>query len=120
MDGFWIAWFVLALIVAAAAPGRGRNALAWFLAAVLLSPLLALIALVISPNLKEREARAAMDARQLAATEASTLAIQLASSHPRDQGDIARTLSQLADLRDRGAITAEEFEAKKTELLARL
>ncbi len=34
--------------------------------------------------------------------------------------DVTRVLASLADLRDRGAITPEEFEAKKTELLARL
>ncbi|HYM82652.1 MAG TPA: PH domain-containing protein [Candidatus Dormibacteraeota bacterium] len=34
--------------------------------------------------------------------------------------DVTRTLGALADLRDRGAITPEEFEAKKRELLARL
>jgi hypothetical protein len=37
-----------------------------------------------------------------------------------DPDAVARTLSQLADLRDRGAITAEEYEAKKRELLGRL
>jgi hypothetical protein len=34
--------------------------------------------------------------------------------------DVTRTLASLADLRDRGAITPEEFEQKKTDLLARL
>jgi uncharacterized small protein (DUF1192 family) len=34
--------------------------------------------------------------------------------------DVTRTLASLADLRDRGAITAEEFERKKADLLARL
>ena len=34
--------------------------------------------------------------------------------------DVAGKLGQLADLRDGGAITAEEYEAKKAELLARL
>jgi hypothetical protein len=34
--------------------------------------------------------------------------------------EVTRSLSSLADLRDRGAITPEEFEQKKTELLARL
>jgi membrane protein YdbS with pleckstrin-like domain len=33
---------------------------------------------------------------------------------------VTQTLSRLADLRDRGAITPEEYEAKKTELLGRL
>jgi hypothetical protein len=34
--------------------------------------------------------------------------------------DVTRTLSSLADLRDRGAISAEEYDRKKSELLARL
>jgi hypothetical protein len=34
--------------------------------------------------------------------------------------DVTRTLASLADLRDRGAISAEEYEAKKAELLRRL
>ncbi|HEY8169192.1 MAG TPA: PH domain-containing protein [Candidatus Limnocylindrales bacterium] len=37
-----------------------------------------------------------------------------------DAETITRTLAQLSDLRDRGAITAEEYEAKKAELLGRL
>ena len=34
--------------------------------------------------------------------------------------EVTRTLGSLADLRDRGAISAEEYEAKKAELLGRL
>ena len=42
-------------------------------------------------------------------------------SAPRaDPDEVTRTLANLADLRDRGAISAEEYERKKAELLARL
>ena len=34
--------------------------------------------------------------------------------------EVTRTLNQLADLRDRGAISPDEYEAKKTALLSRL
>ena len=34
--------------------------------------------------------------------------------------EVTRTLASLADLRDRGAVTAEEYEAKKADLLGRL
>jgi hypothetical protein len=34
--------------------------------------------------------------------------------------EVTRALASLADLRDRGAISAEEYDAKKSELLARL
>jgi Bacterial PH domain/Short C-terminal domain len=39
---------------------------------------------------------------------------------PVDPDEVTRTLANLADLRDRGAITPEEYEAKKTDLLSRL
>jgi hypothetical protein len=34
--------------------------------------------------------------------------------------EVTQTLARLADLRDSGAITVEEYEAKKQELLGRL
>jgi membrane protein YdbS with pleckstrin-like domain len=34
--------------------------------------------------------------------------------------DVTKSLAQLADLRDRGAVTPEEYETKKAQLLARL
>ncbi len=37
-----------------------------------------------------------------------------------DPDEVTRTLASLADLRDRGAITPEEYEGKKADLLARL
>jgi uncharacterized membrane protein YdbT with pleckstrin-like domain len=42
------------------------------------------------------------------------------SPAPPSSADITATLGELARLRDAGAITAAEYEAKKTELLARL
>ena len=44
-----------------------------------------------------------------------------APSAPRsDPDEVTRTLANLADLRDRGAITPEEYEHKKADLLSRL
>ncbi len=44
-----------------------------------------------------------------------------AAPAPRaDPDEVTRTIASLADLRDRGAITPTEFDAKKTDLLARL
>jgi hypothetical protein len=43
-----------------------------------------------------------------------------APSAPMSADDVTRTLASLADLRDRGAISAEEYEAKKADLLRRL
>jgi hypothetical protein len=41
-------------------------------------------------------------------------------SHTMSADDVTRTLASLADLRDRGAISAEEYEAKKADLLGRI
>ena len=43
-----------------------------------------------------------------------------AASPKANPDEVTRTLASLADLRDRGAISAEEYEAKKTDLLGRL
>jgi hypothetical protein len=44
----------------------------------------------------------------------------VAASPKADPDEVTRTLASLADLRDRGAITPEEYEAKKADLLSRL
>lgn len=43
-----------------------------------------------------------------------------AASDEDESREVTETLARLADLRDSGAITAEEYEAKKDELLGRL
>ena len=51
----------------------------------------------------------------------TTAAPAAAPPAPRvDPDEVTRTLASLADLRDRGAITPEEYESKKADLLSRL
>ncbi|HEX6887710.1 MAG TPA: PH domain-containing protein [Candidatus Nanopelagicales bacterium] len=59
------------------------------------------------------------DARTIAEAVRSTPAVSPAAP-PAPPEDITATIERLAALRDSGAITAAEFEAKKTELLGRL
>jgi len=54
------------------------------------------------------------DETRSAATPGST------SPAPLSADDVTRTLASLAELRDRGAISAEEYERKKADLLSRL
>jgi hypothetical protein len=55
------------------------------------------------------------------ATPAPVPAAAAPAAAPRaDPDEVTRTLASLADLRDRGAISPEEYERKKTELLTRL
>jgi hypothetical protein len=51
---------------------------------------------------------------------AAPVAAVAPAASPMSADDVTRTLASLADLRDRGAISAEEYEAKKADLLSRL
>jgi uncharacterized membrane protein YdbT with pleckstrin-like domain len=55
-----------------------------------------------------------------AATAASAAPPAVPAAPAMKPDEVTRTLTELADLRDRGAISAEEYEKKKAELLARL
>jgi len=50
----------------------------------------------------------------------ASVAAPAPTAAPVDPAEVTRTLNSLADLRDRGAISAEEYESKKAELLRRL
>jgi hypothetical protein len=55
-----------------------------------------------------------------APAQAQAAAVAPAPAPRSDPDEVTRTLASLADLRDRGAISPEEYERKKTELLTRL
>ncbi len=62
-----------------------------------------------------------LTARPATAPAAVTMAAPAtAPADPAPAQDPAQTLAQLADLRDRGAITPAEYDAKKAEILARM
>jgi hypothetical protein len=49
------AWVIFSFIVAAAAGARGRSGAGWFLLAIVISPILALIFVLVIPNLAEEQ-----------------------------------------------------------------
>ena len=82
-----------------------------------------------SGNGESRAAMAPATASSAGAPSADGAATTRTGPPPSDAGagparlspdDVTRTLASLADLRDRGAISAEEYDRKKSELLARL
>jgi uncharacterized membrane protein YdbT with pleckstrin-like domain len=74
-----------------------------------------------SPPIREGAAPTAATPAAPAATASVVPAPVAAAPAPTaDPDEVTRTLANLADLRDRGAISAEEYEAKKAELLTRL
>jgi uncharacterized membrane protein YdbT with pleckstrin-like domain len=65
------------------------------------------------------------DARHIAAAvtsaAAAPVAAPVAATAPQSStGDVTDSIARLAELRDSGAITPEEYEAKKAELLAKI
>ena len=52
--------------------------------------------------------------------ESTPAAAAPAAAETDESLEVTQTLARLADLRDDGAITAEEYEQKKDELLGRL
>jgi hypothetical protein len=68
-----------------------------------------------------RDAAPAPTAGGTTTAAAATSPASTSSPAPRsDPDEVTRTLANLADLRDRGAITPEEYEHKKADLLSRL
>jgi hypothetical protein len=61
----------------------------------------------------------AKEASQLIRSE-SELQRQLAGAAPAAEPDVIEQIAKLAALRDKGALTEDEFAAKKTELLGRI
>ena len=61
-----------------------------------------------------------MPAEVPTAPAAATTAVPAAPTSTPAATDDAATLLRLADLRDKGAITPEEYETKKAEILARM
>jgi hypothetical protein len=69
----------------------------------------------------DRVAVAAYEVAAAAAPVAPPPAPVAAAPEPRNPADdLGATLERLADLRDKGLITAEEYEAKKRDLLERM
>jgi hypothetical protein len=91
---YLVAWVVLSAIPAWIASTKGRSPLTWFVVALLISPLLAfIIVIVVGPG---------SDSSQ-----ASPPAI-----------GVADEISKLVALRDAGTLTADEYERQKAGLLA--
>ena len=74
----------------------------------------------VSPPLRATPAAAPMPAPPAAPEPAPMAPSPTTAPRTMTPAELTQTLAGLADLRDRGAITPEEFEAKKADLLGRL
>jgi hypothetical protein len=126
---FFIFWSVLAAGIAGWAGSWGRSALGYFFLSFIFSPILAAIVLAIAGNKDERErkeqARADEQKREHERQIESIRAITLTAAAPAaapvgapSARSVADELEKLFALRDKGALTAEEFAEEKAVLLA--
>lgn len=100
---------VLAYLVAATARRRGERFWVWFLAAIVLTPLVAFVLLLLLTP-RPRASVAPTELQPEGAWGVTTGPDALATDHTAE-------LERLADLRDRGALTDDEFEAQKARVL---
>ena len=129
---FFFAWLVFACVVGYLASTRGRSGGGFFALSLLLSPLLGLIILLVIPNLAQAEALGAFKAREEAQKEEARKREHerhleslkaLAANRPQPEvtvsinSSIADELVKLAELRDRGILTEDEFISQKKALL---
>lgn len=118
----FIFWFLLAIGVGLLANSRGRSGFGFFLVAVVLSPLLGLIIVLVTENKTKVAEQAERDRlehqRRLEEVKAITAAPAAAvATIARAGASVADELRKLADLRDAGVLTPAEFEKQKSRLL---
>ena len=116
-------WFLLAALVGWWASKRGRLFLDYFLLSVVLSPLLGAFVLLVKPDLDKEGKRLAEKKADEARREE-----QRKEDHERQAATIsalapgavsvADELIKLAQLRDSGVLTDDEFAVQKAALLA--
>lgn len=125
--GLFLIWGLLSAGVAGLANSRGRSAFGYFLLSFFFSPLLGLIVVLVTRNLAEEEAREAARKREHEKQLESLRALanvqgkrgvspETPSASPVS---VADELEKLANLRDKGVLTVEEFEQQKKALLQR-
>jgi uncharacterized membrane protein len=119
----YAAWFVLSVVVGFIAEARGRTGPGFFFLSLLLSPLVAVIVLLLIRNLKQEameEARRAEDRKfqqeTLAAIARQQQAPAVAQNKP-DPSAVADHLSKLAELRAHGVIQEDDYKRQVAEAL---
>lgn len=133
--GFFVIWFVFCLGVGALADSRGRSGFGYFLLSFFLSPLLGLVIVLVTRNVKEEDAKDAwrrreeenrefdrkrehekqLESLRVLATTQQKLGGAAEAASPI--GSVADELEKLASLRERGLLTPDEFEGQKRALL---
>ena len=120
---FLLIWGGLAWGIGLLAESRGRSLPGFALLSFFFSPLLALIVVLVMPNLAaraeedaERE-RARREEHERQLEQIRALTSQPSNSEGVVSGSVADELRKLAELRDQGILTDAEFQDQKSALL---
>ncbi len=84
---FFLFWLILSIVAGAYANSKNRSGFGWFLLSILLSPIITLIILAILSN---------------------------RTTPPKS---LEARLSEIAELRDKGTITQDEYELKRKAII---
>ena len=136
MEFIVFAWFAMCLGVAMLAESRGRSAIGYFALSFFFSPILALIIVLLKTNLNEEAAAQAERIREEERRESDlrreherqleslrTLVrapfAQNNTSNKLQPTSLVDDLTKLAQLRDQGILTPEEFAQQKQIILSK-
>jgi|LauGreDrversion4_2_1035121.scaffolds.fasta_scaffold318553_3 hypothetical protein len=84
---FFLFWLILSIVAGAYANSKNRSGFGWFLISIILSPIISLIILAILSN---------------------------RTTSPKS---LEARLSEIAELRDKGTITQDEYELKRKAII---
>lgn len=118
-------WVLFSFGVGALANSRGRSGIGFWLLSVLLSPLIGLFAVLVMSDLKaeaKREHRRKLDHERdiesiRAIAKSNSLAAPVTVATGQATVSVADELLKLAELRDKGVLTEQEFQSQKSAIL---
>jgi len=106
-----VLWIILVIITISLARSGGRSGFGWFILSLFITPLLALIILLIVGNSPE------MRYAEMRRNESETDGTEEEDEQVSNQNKAINDLEKFKKLLELGAISQDEFDAKKTELM---
>ena len=116
MEIFVLIWVICGVCSGVVASGKGRSGAAWFLFGLLLGPFGLLVAFVSSDESTNQRSQVAPSS---SGESASPDKVEASKKDGLEKGDRIEKLESLANLREQGALTEEEFQREKQKVMNR-
>ena len=121
--GIFVFWIGFSLLIGYMATQRGRGQVEWTFVALLISPLIAFIVLVVMPNLKDEETKVEVEAerqREIATRHQEAQQQQLIQQNTVNTDSFIERLEKFAKLYHHDMLTDEEFRDRKNAAISEL